>query len=159
MSPVTIQPIRYNHAEQDVVEFLAAFASVSSHSKKIRWKWERDWYATFNGSEVGNGYRSKFFGAASQPLEDHEANAAYESVRSEAESHHYVVIPDQPPTVLYECVGALPSILQWKEACQPNGLAFGLTLVEVTLRWTLALEGEYVGLPCAFAFRDDGTDL
>ena len=145
--------LRYTHPEEDLVAFLGQFAVVTTCDKKARWRWERACRVAFvgrHGDTTPPGPYSVDRTSRKPGVVGGAADEAYREVCASSE-HRYIVIPEEPTRIVFECHGSLPPLTAWQQLVGPQGLPFDITLADAELRWTFEMSREWPDLGTYFA--------
>lgn len=139
-----MSPLRPTHAEEDLAAFLAQFAEVRTCDQKTCWRWERACLAAFVGDRAEKPrtpYYANFAFRQPRVLQGAGADEAYREVCATPRCR-YVVMPEEPATVAFECEGSLPPLAAWQGVVDSRGLPFDIALADAELSWTFVTSRE-----------------
>ncbi|WP_394829341.1 hypothetical protein [Pendulispora albinea] len=153
--------LRYNQAEADLCEFLSRFSIVDTFSKKERWQWERRFRLTHLQTENPRRGRRpigelhvEFGDYRTRALDFGDAEAEYRTLDN-ADEHRYIVLPEVPATIGFDCRGQLPTMEDWQSIANDSGLPFGIVVVDFELCWLFGMTADWPGLGAYFAWGAD----
>ena len=154
--------LRHQSAEQDLAQFLGHYGSVTIGARKRRWEWERKWREAFVGDRaelLAPKSRDRlwhflsFRTASGHEIVPRLEGGVAEIAFSNAVADAYVIIPEVPSTIVFECAGRLPALEDWYGLADNDALPIDVYVLAADLSWTFVMTHEQPMLGPYFVTR------